>query len=282
MHPLLNGSGSWNDSGNWRDAIKTADLAVRYLLPIAEDEARLDQADFRTLAEIGAAASFLRELPSQMRGNSCDQLIRLLKGASTGPKRGLVRGLIGFAVNPLGTSISVAANQLGKHMLSDDDALTHFTSFVEATVVDFQLEYVWTHASEFPYDSGFDQEAGRRAYWLAFIWNEQNHLGRFPSDFHLTPDEANQALQRSKSEVLDIRSNPDRLAQIWCNSPLFATNDVVGSISRANELNKVARKLAKGKTIPEVEQALNHHLALIELRERHIHGYAIRMRWTGA
>ena len=282
MHPLLSGSGPWHDSGNWRDAVNTADLAVRYLLPIAEDETTLDRAEFRTLAEIGAAASFLRELPSQMRGSSCDQLVRLLKGASAGPKRGLVRGLIGFAVNPLGTSLNVAANQLGKHLLSDDDVLTHFTSLVEATVVDMQLEYVWTHASEFPYEAGFDQEAGRRAYWLAFIWNERNQLGRFPTDFHLTPDVANQALQRSKSEILELRTNPDRLAQIWCNSPLFATNDVVGSLSRANEVTKVARKLAKGKTLPEVEQALNHHSGLIERRERHIHGYAIRMRWSGA
>lgn len=282
MHPLLSGSGPWQNSGNWRDAVNAADLAVRYLLPIAEYEAALNHTDFRTLAEIGAAAAFLRELPGQMRGSSCDQLVRLLKSSSAGPKRGLVRGLIGFAVNPIGTSLNVAANQLGKHLLSDNDALAQFTGIVEAAVIDTQLEYVWTHASEFPYESGFDQEAGRRAYWLAFIWNEQNHLGRFPADFCLTPDIANQALQRSKSEVLKIRNNPDRLAQIWRDSPLFANDDLVASINRINEQGKVAKKLAKGKTIPEVEQALDYHLQKVEQRERHIHGYAIRMRWSGA
>lgn len=282
MHPLLNGSGPWQDTGNWRDAANTADLAVRYLLPIAEEDVRLDQVDFQTLAEIGAAASFIRELPSQMLGNSCKELVRSIKRASSGPRRGLVRGLIGFAFNPLGTSINVATNQLDKHLTSDDDVLSHFTSIVEATVVDTQLEHVWTNASNFPYDAEFDREAGRRAYWFAFIWNQQNHLGRFPADFQLTPDVANQALARSKNDILEIRNSPQRLAQIWCDSPIFATNDTFATISRINEQGKIYRKLAKGKTIPEVEQAFGHHLRSIERRERHIHGYAIRMRWSGA
>lgn len=282
MHSLLNGAGPWHDAGNWRDAVKTAELAASYLLPIAENDAALGSADFQTLAEIGAAAAFIRDLPNQMRGRSCESLTRLLRNASAGPKRGVVRGLIGFAVNPLGTSLSVAANQLGKHLLSDDDLLLQFTSAVEAAVVDTQLEYVWTHAPEFPYNATFDKEAGRRAYWIAFIWNEQNGLSRFPEDFQVTPDVANDALQRSSSELQEIRNNPERLAQIWRSSPLFATNDVVAEVTRANEVIKVARKLARGKEIPEVEQAFGYHRQLIEQRERHIHGYAIRMRWSGA
>lgn len=282
MHSLLNGSGPWQDSGNWREAISTADLAIRYLLPIAENAAALDRADFQTLGDIGAAAAFLRDLPSQMRGNSCNELVRLLKNDSNSPKRGVVRGLIGFAVNPLGSTLSVAANQLGKHLLSDDDMIEHFTGFVEAAVVNTQLEHVWTHALEFPYNPDFDQEAGRRAYWFAFIWNEQNRLSRFPADFNLTPDVANQALQRSKLEIQEVRNNPVRLTEIWYNSPLLTSSDVFANINRANEMNGITRKLTRGKTIPQVEQAFDYYCQTVNERERHIHGYAIRMRWSGS
>lgn len=282
MHSLLNGAGPWQESGNWRESISTADLAVRYLLPIAENYAAFDQADFQTLAEIGAAAAFLRKLPSQMRGNNSIELVRLLKQDSTGPKRGVVRGLIGFAVNPLGSSIKFATNQIGKHLLSDDETIAHFTSVVEAAVVDTQLEYVWTHASDFPYSSEFDQEAGRRAYWFAFIRNEANQLSQFSTDFILTPDVANQALQRSNLEIQEVRNNPVHLAEIWYHSPLFASSDTLETINRANEMNKIHRKLARGKTIPQVDQAFDHYRQTANERERHINGYAVRMRWSGA
>lgn len=282
MHYLLNGSDQWQDSGNWRDAVGTADLAVRYLLPIAENESNLDNANFKALAEIGAAAAFLQELPSQMRGRSCDELTRLLKRSSTGPKRGVVRGLIGLAWNPLGTTLNFAMNQLGKQLLSDDELITNFTALVEAAVVDTQLEYVWTHAREFSYDAEFDKEAGRRAYWLAFIWNEQNRLSRFPADFQLDPDVANEAVQRSRRDIQDVHNNPERLAGIWLHSPLFSNNDPIASINRVNELKRVSRKLSKGKSLPEVEQAFAHYRQNIEQRERHIHGFAVRMRWSGA
>lgn len=282
MHPLLNGSDTWRESENWRDTINSVDLAVRYLMPIAENPDSLTHADFRTLAEIGAAISFLRNLPSQMRGPSCTELIKQCKRRSSGPKRGLVRGLVGFAVNPLGSTINVAASQIGKATLSDDAVISDFAQATEAGVVDAQLEYVWTHASEFPYEDSFDNEAGRRAYWLAFVWNEQNHLDRFPAEFVLTPELANQGIQRSQHDLHDLRNNPDRLGQLWLTSPLFASNDVMGSINRVNELKRIVRSLSKGKTVREVEMALEHYHQTLELRERHIRGFATRMRWTGS
>jgi hypothetical protein len=281
VHPLLSGAGPWHDSGNWRDAVSSADLAVRYLLPIAENEDALYGADFRTLAEINAAAAFIRDLPSQMRGNSYEQLIRLIKKSPSGPKRGVVRGLVGLAINPLGTTINIAANQLGKHLISDSDALIEFTSHVEALSTDSQLEYVWTHANDFPYEEAFDSELGRRAYWIAFLWDGRNWLSRFTPDFRLTPDVANQMLRMSRMDIQAIRNSPDRLAHIWCESPLFASDDVVAALTRQSERTKIARKLSKGKSIPEVEQAFDFYQRLREHRERHIHGYAIRMRWSG-
>lgn len=280
MHPLLNGSDSWRDTGNWRDAVSASDLAVSYLMPIAENEAMLRRADFRTLGEIVAAAGFLNDLPIQMRGNSCNQLNQLIKEAPSGPRRGIVRGLVSFAVNPVGSTLNAAVNQLGKSILKNEDTVSEFASLVEASAVDAQLEYIWTHANQFPYDQAFDQETGRRAYWFSFIYNDSNHLSRFPSDFVLTHEVANQSLQRSQSDLYSLRNNPNALASLWSTSPLFSTNDVVANINRINETDRVARKLSRGKTIDEVEQAYQFHRQNIDNRERHIHGYAIRMRWS--
>jgi hypothetical protein len=282
MHPLLTGSDQWKESGNWRDAIGISELAMRYLIPVAENNAVLAHANMSALAEIGAAATYMRDLPSQMRSNSCAELIRLLKNSAAGPSRGLVRGLIGFAVNPLGSSVNLAANQIGKRMVSSDELIVEFLNAVESIVVDRQLEYVWTHASEFPYEEQFDREIGRRAYWYAFVRNESNWLGKFSKDFVLTPDVANEALQKSQLELNALRTNPRQLATLWMSSPLFASNDVIGSINRINETDRVYKKLSKGKTVPEVEQAFTYHSQIIESRQRHIHGYAIRMRWTNS
>jgi hypothetical protein len=144
------------------------------------------------------------------------------------------------------------------------------------------LEYVWTHASEFPYEESFDNEAGRRAYWLAFVWNEQNHLDKFPTEFILTPELANQGIQRSQDDLQELRNNPDQLGQLWLTSPLFASDDVMGSINRVSTMKRIVRSLSKGKTVREVEMALTHHCQTLELRERHIRGFAIRMRWSGS
>lgn len=282
MHPFLTGSNTWEDGGNWRDAIGNSELAMRYLIPIAENDAVLAHANMNALAEIGAAAAYMRDLPGQMRSGSCAELVRLLRRNAAGPSRGLVRGLVGFAINPLGSSINIAANQIGKRMVSEDELIVEFLSAVESIVVDRQLEYVWTHASEFPYEEQFDKEVGRRAYWFAFVRNESNSLGKFSKDFALTPENANQALQKSKVELNTLRNDPKLLSTLWMSSPLFASNDIIGSISRINETDKIYKKLSKGKSVPEVEQAFAYHSQIIESRERHIHGYAIRMRWTSS
>jgi hypothetical protein len=209
-----------------------------------------------------------------MRTNKITEIATAAKSNSLQPKRGVTRTLFSLATNPLGTSLDVAFNALDKSLTKDDDYINHTLSWVESTAVDHQLELIWTNASNHPYDTDLDRELGRRAYWIAFVWDAQHPLNAFNSDFLFTPELANSANSSIEARLNQMRNSPEALVALWGESAGVPAMHYI-----QNQATYV-KKLRRGKVIPEIEAVWDNHVSVTRHRQRHIRGYATRMRWS--
>ena len=272
--PAIFGKYVWELPSDWRNVSSIFDSAVDRVLYFSQNDANFERASVEDLGDLIAAIALIRQTPAQMQTSRISDVVQSAKRSSTNPKRGVTRTLFSLAVNPLGTSLNVAMSALDKSLTKNEDYLNHTLSWVESTAVDFQLESVWTKPNNFPYEQDLDRELGRRAYWIAFVWDAQHPLHTLNPNFELTPDLANTAISASDAKLHQMRNSPESLVTLWGLSPGVQTMHYI-----QNEAAYV-RKIRRGKVIPEVEYAWNQHCALIAHRQRHIHGYATRMRWS--
>lgn len=272
--PIVFGKYVWDLPADWRNVASLFDNAVDRVLYFSRNESNFSRATVEDLGDLIGAIGLIRQTPTQMRTTKTTQIAVAAKSDSLQPKRGISRTLFSLATNPLGTSLDVAAKALDKKLTKDDDYINHTLSWVESTAVDHQLEQIWTNASNFPYDAELDRELGRRAYWIAFVWDAQHPLNAFSSEFQFTPELANSANSSIEARLNQMRNSPEDLVALWGQS---------GGVPLMHYIQNEAayvKKLRRGKTIPEIEAVWNDYVSITRHRQRHIRGFATRMRWS--
>lgn len=272
--PIVFGKFVWDLPADWRNVASLFDNAVDRVLYFSRSEANFSRASVDELGDLISAIGLIRQTPTQMRTGKINEIATAAKTASSQPRRGFTRTLFSIATNPLGTSLDVAFTALDKSLTKNDDYINHTLSWVESTAVDSQLELIWTNASNYPYDTSLDRELGRRAYWIAFVWDAQHPLNAFSSDFELTPELANSVNNSIEARLNQLRNSPESLVSLWGQSGYVPPMHFI-----QNQAAYV-KKLRRGKIIPEIEAVWNNHVAITRHRQRHIHGFATRMRWS--
>lgn len=274
MYDLIVGPEKWHHKGGFGAIGSTSSAAAALLL----DGLRSSDKKGITIDAIGeqvAAAGYLLSLSSNARTTACVSLIAELKKRNKPRRPGVVRSLFGLATSPVGFAIETGLRAVGNKVVNEDEFVSEFLSRCVSAGVETQLDYVWANPSRFPRDDSLDAELGRRAFWSSFLDRDERPLWRFHPDGPLTPKIVNNALQQSEDDLRELRNSPSQLTNLWLQSPLFPF-----TIERINQQNRIYKRLSKGRTVGEVEQAFRHHREQVILRQRHIHQFAERMKWS--
>lgn len=272
--PIIFGQYAWELPSDWRNVASIFDNAIERVLYFSRNEASFARASVEDLGDLIGAIGLIRQTPTQMRTTKITDIAIAAKSSSLQPKRGVTRTLFSLVTNPLGTSLDVAFNALDKSLTKDDDYINHTLSWVESTAVDHQLEMIWTRASDYLYDAALDRELGRRAYWIAIVWDAQHPLSALNPQFEFTPELANSANSSIDAQLNQIRNSPESLVSLWGQSAGVPAMHYI-----QNQATYV-KKLRRGKVIPEIEAVWNNYVSITRHRQRHIQGFATRMRWS--
>ena len=274
----LNGSTDWSLPADWREVSRKFDAALDIIDYCFTDFDRMEGLKVSDLGDVVAAVELIRETPPQMHTARAKTLAanmrtRDAKSVKYRPRVNTLN-VLHLAMYPLahvvGTTIGIAgrtvANRVGGHIMIDEaEWLSYALDEVQLNSVDLQLEKIFLRQNDFVRHEGFDQELGRRVYWLGFVYPQQ--LNRVSSSFSFNPVIANNAISESQNQLNSERRNISILKYSPYNPGLM-------------KLDEFEKKLKRGKNVPEMEMAWNWKRDLLASRQRHVMPYSQRMGWA--
>jgi hypothetical protein len=274
----LHGSTDWSLPSDWREVSRKFDAALDVIEFCFADFDRMENLKVTDLGDVISAVELVRNTPPQMHTARAKTLATNMRtrDAKSVKYRPRVNALnvMSLVVNPIGTTAGFAlgiagrtvANRVGGHLMIDEaEWLSHALDEVQLSAVDLQLEKIFLQQHDFVKHEEFDQELGRRVYWLGFIYPQ--NLTNVSSNFMFTTAVANQAI----SESQNLLNSERRSVNLLMSSPFNP-----GFM----KLDEFEKKLKKGKNVPEMELAWNWKRDLVATRQRHVMPYAQRMGWA--
>ena len=274
----LKGSTDWSLPADWREVSRKFDAALDLIEYCFADFNRMESLKVSDLGDVMAAVELIRETPPQMHTPRAKSLAtnRRTRDAKSVKYRPRVNTLnvLSLVTSPLATTAGFAlgiagrtvANRVGGHIMIDEaEWLSTALDEVQLSAIDIQLEKIFLWQHDFARHEGFDQELGRRVYWLGFVYPQQ--LNRVSPSFSFNPVVANNAISESQNQL----NNERRSLSLLMTSPFNP------GLMKMDEFEK---KLKKGKNVPEMEMAWNWKRDLLASRQRHVMPYSQRMGWA--
>ena len=268
----LMGLSDWSVPADWREITPKFDAAVQIIRYCVEDDARYDGMTIAQLGDAIAAVDYVRNIPSQFHTDQHKAVVMAgrkisLQRTSIRPKIG-VMGLVNLVASPgaavAGIAAGVGLRVLGSQAMTNKQSFENVLSEVQLCAVDVQLEKV-LRSSEIPRDASVDRLIGQRVYWLGFVYPKE--WSWIPTTYEFTAAEANRAIEKS---AVDVDSKRHNMA-VLIDSPYCPS---------MSDMDSIARKLKKGKNVPEMEMAWNWYRKVVATRQRHVMPFAQRMGWT--
>jgi hypothetical protein len=274
----LNGSTDWSLPADWREVSRKFDAALDIIDYCFADFDRMENLKVSDLGDVIAAVELVRETPPQMhtaraKTLSANRRTRDAKSVKYRPRVNTLN-VLSMVTSPLATTAGFAlgiagrtvANRVGGHIMIDEaEWLSTALDEVQLSAIDIQLEKIFLRQHDFVRHEEFDQELGRRVYWLGFVYPQQ--LNTVAPHFVFNPVVANKVISDSQNQLNGER----RSIALLMNSPYNP------GLMKMDEFTK---KLKKGKNVPEMEMAWNWKRDLVASRQRHVMPYSQRMGWA--
>lgn len=259
----------WTLPVDWRDVGDASEKALAFLRRFSE----MPQGSPLTLSflsDVVGAASLILQTPSNMRGPSFAGLNNEIKAMSA-PRLKKFEALVGLALNPL-DAVARLIFFAGQRLEHDDlDFVMLFARTLLEEAVLLQLDHCLV---EYPHSSGdhlFEQQLGRTTYWYSF---RESELWQIDRRLSLTPDLANDAMKRHRSQRDAEYQDPVFMCDLWIASP--RCKDPMKELGKRDHYIK---KMSRGRRFKDIERAWAEHVREIEHRHRYVYLYAERSGW---